>query len=335
MKKIFSLFMFFTLIGTFIFSQGNYQAPNQQTHNSCATARLICGKMQNDIVILYSGTETCTQPIEPQYLRFEQGQNGIINLLTPGGHVGNNQAHTGNFVLYGPFNSFDLNICNEIETGQAQEQFGLLTGTNFIAVQQGHYVMKVTVNECIPTTNNLDLNRKGIILGLGNEFVCEDRPNCLDCISSFSPDPGKYIVSAWVKGEAANKNTSYENPKIIVSYTGISNDSIFIPKGIIIDDWQKVEGEFVIPPNATDIKIELNCKSGSCYFDDIRFSPVNGSMKSYVYDPVSLRLVAELDERNYATFYEYDEEGKLIRVKKETEKGIMTIQENRNNIKKR
>ena len=47
-----------------------------------------------------------------------------------------------------------------------------------------------------------------------------------------------------------------------------------------------------------------------------------------------LRLMAELDERNYATFYEYDEEGKLIRVKKETEKGVMTIQENRANIKK-
>jgi len=58
-------------------------------------------------------------------------------------------------------------------------------------------------------------------------------------------------------------------------------------------------------------------------------------MKSYVYDPISKKLVAELDERNYATFYEYDEEGKLIRVKKETEKGIKTIQENRNSIIKR
>jgi hypothetical protein len=57
-------------------------------------------------------------------------------------------------------------------------------------------------------------------------------------------------------------------------------------------------------------------------------------MVTYVYDPVSLRLVAELDERNYAKFYEYDEDGKLIRVKKETEKGIMTIQETRENNSK-
>ncbi len=38
-------------------------------------------------------------------------------------------------------------------------------------------------------------------------------------------------------------------------------------------------------------------------------------MKSYVYDPINLRLVAELDANNYATFYEYDAEGGLIRTK--------------------
>ena len=54
-------------------------------------------------------------------------------------------------------------------------------------------------------------------------------------------------------------------------------------------------------------------------------------MKSFVYDPITLRLMAEMDERNYATFYEYDEEGALTRVKKETVRGVKTIQESRNN----
>jgi hypothetical protein len=44
--------------------------------------------------------------------------------------------------------------------------------------------------------------------------------------------------------------------------------------------------------------------------------------------------MAELDDRNYATFYEYDEEGTLVRVKKETEKGIYTIKESRSGLKK-
>ena len=67
------------------------------------------------------------------------------------------------------------------------------------------------------------------------------------------------------------------------------------------------------------------------YFDDIRIHPFNGSMKSYVYDGETFWLTSELDDNNYATFYEYDEEGGLIRIKKETARGIVTIQETRSN----
>ena len=41
------------------------------------------------------------------------------------------------------------------------------------------------------------------------------------------------------------------------------------------------------------------------------------AIRSY-YDPVTLLLTAELDDNNYATFYEYDQEGNLTRIKKET-----------------
>jgi hypothetical protein len=57
-------------------------------------------------------------------------------------------------------------------------------------------------------------------------------------------------------------------------------------------------------------------------------------MKSFVYDPVNLRLTAELDENNYATFYEYDDDGALIRLKKETERGVKTIKETRSALLK-
>lgn len=162
-------------------------------------------------------------------------------------------------------------------------------------------------------------------------------PQCFDCVNSFSPVPGKkYMVSGWVKEDsAALSKTSYTYPGITIGCPSVSYTSaLFTPSGAIIDGWQRIEGEFTIPAAATDINITLSCSSGSCLFDDIRVFPFDGSMKSYVYDPVNMRLVAELDERNYATLYEYDEEGKLVRVKKETEKGIMTIKENRNNTKK-
>jgi YD repeat-containing protein len=162
-------------------------------------------------------------------------------------------------------------------------------------------------------------------------------PPCTDCISSFAPIPGKrYLISAWVKeNNPPQPKTSYNYPSITITYPSIpSQIGPFYATGNIIDGWQRLEAGFTIPPGATNMGIKLDCASGSCFFDDIRVQPFDGSMKSYVYDPVNMRLVAELDERNYATKYEYDEEGKLIRVKKETEKGIMTIKENRSNTQK-
>lgn len=70
------------------------------------------------------------------------------------------------------------------------------------------------------------------------------------------------------------------------------------------------------------------------YFDDLRVHPFNANMKSFVYNPVNLRLMAEQDENNYSTFYEYDDDGTLIRVKKETERGIQTIKETRSALLK-
>ncbi len=173
-------------------------------------------------------------------------------------------------------------------------------------------------------------------------IICSPPP-CSDCIGSFAPIPDStYIISAWVKEKVAAldiNTTTYANAKINLSFrTGLTSSpgSVLIgtpvlvsPTGLIIDGWQKIEQKFKIPAGAAALKIDLQ-STVEANFDDIRVFPFNGSMKSYVYDPLTMRLMAELDERNYATFYEYDEEGKLIRVKKETEKGIMTIKESRN-----
>lgn len=124
---------------------------------------------------------------------------------------------------------------------------------------------------------------------------------------------------------------------IIPDFTGEPNRKYY-PNltGDIIDGWQRIHGIFKVPVGTIKIKIELvNDHVNDAYFDDVRIFPVNGNMKSFVYDQQTQRLMAELDENNYATFYEYDKEGGLIRVKKETEKGVFTIQETRSgNVKK-
>ncbi len=163
---------------------------------------------------------------------------------------------------------------------------------------------------------------------------------CEDCISSFAPTVGKtYVLSAWVKQVSGTTNfTTYDDAKIQVSFVGNSALYTFSPSGEIIDGWQKIEQSFFIPNDAQHIKIGLKNESDDsdleAFFDDIRIVPFDANMKSFVYDPANMRLVAELDNQNYATFYEYDEDGALVRVKKETAKGVETIKESRKNIKK-
>jgi hypothetical protein len=167
--------------------------------------------------------------------------------------------------------------------------------------------------------------------------------SCKDCIGSFQPSPGNYIVSLWVREDVSPLPQTYNNAKVEINFItaagtlGPITIGTNSAKNKIIDGWQRIEESFTIPANATDLKLKLVNSSATtdAYFDDIRVFPVDGQMKTYVYDPISLRLTATLDENNYATFYEYDEEGKLIRVKKETEKGVMTIQESREGNKKK
>jgi|GEM_PF-2106545 len=340
MKKILSLYIVLFFGSTVSYSQNKYVTERIDIHNSCVTAKPVCSEAK--ILQLFVNKDSCELNLSPQYFKINFSDSGTIRLKTA--------YHTGTYTLYGPIENYGTSACQAIALGHVEERTDSLTGNDmYIAHKQGFYILKVSV-DCInihdaPTTSrnyqmssrDTEMNYAVYIDVSASSKVtdCKQEPNCLDCIGSFSPNSGKYIISGWVKGASSNRNSSYVNPSIKVSFAGHSLDSIFNPSGVIIDDWQKIEGVVIIPENATDINIELNCKSGKCYFDDIRFVPIDGSMKSYVYDPVNLRLVAELDERNYATFYEYDEEGKLIRVKKETEKGIMTIQENRNNIIKR
>lgn len=155
---------------------------------------------------------------------------------------------------------------------------------------------------------------------------------CGSCFT-FKPDIEKrYWVSAWVKEDVVNPVITYSNlVNMQLEFLGTAETVTLYPTGDIIDGWQRIAGDFKVPTGTTNINISLvnNNTTIAASFDDVRIHPFKGSMKSYAYDASTFWLMAELDDNNYATFYEYDKEGQLIRIKKETEKGIMTIQESR------
>ncbi|THU39413.1 hypothetical protein FAM09_12980 [Niastella caeni] len=157
-------------------------------------------------------------------------------------------------------------------------------------------------------------------------------------LPNFSPIPGKrVIVGGWVKEDNSCLCKGYTRNHILVGFVEGGNvTSIQLtPSGNLVEGWQRYEAVVDIPANATQMTVTLQASdSAATYFDDIRIHPYNAQMRSYVYNSVNLRLMAELDENNYASFYEYDDDGTLVRVKKETERGIQTIKESRSALLK-
>jgi hypothetical protein len=143
----------------------------------------------------------------------------------------------------------------------------------------------------------------------------------------------EYVLSAWIKVE----NTSSVEPVPTYKVNNGERNIQFLgqtfePSGPIINGWQRIEGKAVASSQAThpEIIIQDNTPANEVfYIDDIRIFPEDGNMISYVYDPADYKLRATLDDNNYATFYIYDQSGSLIATKRETERGIKTIQESR------
>lgn len=153
----------------------------------------------------------------------------------------------------------------------------------------------------------------------------------------FMPVPAKkYILSGWVK-DGQPKAAAINGLTLKISGTSYNvNDNAANPavysKIYVVEGWKRFEVVFTMPASG-DFKLELG--GSNINVDDIRIHPYDAQLKSYAYDASSMRLMADLDENNFATFYEYDDEGTLIRVKKETEKGISTIKETRSSVRRR
>jgi PKD repeat protein len=152
----------------------------------------------------------------------------------------------------------------------------------------------------------------------------------------IQPDSGKtYYLSAWVSVNNPHVLTPKLSDRLGIDVilkkkdgSTVSSTSV-VTEGKIIEGWQQVRGSFTCPEK--DLIVALRFKPGStgiAWYDDIRFHPENGNLKSYVYNITDYRLSAILDEDNFATFFYYDKEGNLYLTKKETEDGIKSITEN-------
>lgn len=144
-----------------------------------------------------------------------------------------------------------------------------------------------------------------------------------------------YTVGFWYKiSENAYWNVRAKNN----TTNAILGSAIVSLNQSDIEGWRRMEFSFTVPVTTGPgdiLQLSIEPTDNSLItFDDIRIHPSDAAMQSFVYDRVNYTLRAQLDDNNYASFYNYDEEDNLVQTKKETERGIMTVQQTRKNTVK-
>ncbi|HYG52757.1 MAG TPA: hypothetical protein VD905_17760, partial [Flavobacteriales bacterium] len=146
----------------------------------------------------------------------------------------------------------------------------------------------------------------------------------------------KYLASGWFH---LSDHTHVPNIKVKDVTTGTYITPFVTYNDYpAIENWKKMEIGFEITDDTHQYRIEYyimnstNTTQQSGYLDDIRVQPFESAMVSMVYDPLTLWKIAELDNQNFATFYNYDEEGNVVQVKKETVNGVVTIGTSRSSL---
>jgi hypothetical protein len=240
---------------------------------------------------------------------------------------------------------FDSNVCDTACSSGRRFDFSVYksridssqhhTGRYSIRLQPGDTVgiISTVLDKAVDLTEPT-FNKGDDSCSTSGQVLKSVRAGAGTVLPSFTPLAGKKILfSAWVL-EARDSNTvSYKDNKVIlaVKNDGGNTQTMSInPTGNIIEGWQRYEQVIELPVGSNSLSLLLlSTGTAKVYFDDIRIHPYNANMKSFIYDATTLRMMAELDENNYATFFEYDDDGTLTRVKKETERGIKTIRETR------
>ncbi|MDQ7949125.1 MAG: hypothetical protein REI93_09780, partial [Pedobacter sp.] len=220
---------------------------------------------------------------------------------------------------------------NNIDLKYANGTTSISGYINASVAHTGNYSLDLTssgINLKTFAHNNAYETKPFVVLNAKKEFIINDDKY----FWGFEPLPGKsYLFTVWVRDAGTTTNNHVD---VDLLANGVP---VTLKCTAVVEKWKKIEGTISLigltalqnlnlrlVPNVSNVKI-----------DDIRIHPYNGHMKTYAYDDKNYRLMAELDENAFASFYEYDDEGILVRVKKETERGIVTLKETRSSFKKK
>ncbi|WP_139926244.1 RHS repeat protein [Hymenobacter sp. DG01] len=131
--------------------------------------------------------------------------------------------------------------------------------------------------------------------------------------------PGRrYRLSTWVhESDASRSGQLYA----IIGSTLLGAATINSASAKKAGEWYLLNLYVTVPQGNTGQTLQVGCRntgSGTVYFDDFRFHPLQAPLTAYVYDAHTGQPTHSLDNDNLYTRYEYDAAGQLVRVYKET-----------------
>lgn len=149
-----------------------------------------------------------------------------------------------------------------------------------------------------------------------------------------------YVAKVWIhKSSPRNASISINlqgttgtaNTPVNITNTVLKSDA----NNVTVEDWTLMSVEITVPDNFNlssthKMKVSLTNNtnpSGNAYFDDLSFHPKDAIMSGNVYNAKNGLLIAQLDNENFATLYNYDNSGRVISVYKEYSGGIKRVTE--------
>jgi hypothetical protein len=160
-----------------------------------------------------------------------------------------------------------------------------------------------------------------------------------------SLQPGRtYRASVWIDESSASTAAITVNVNGSRSGTAYNADySAGISQAVAkCGTWYLVYLDFDIPSDyvsssgigANRVTVSLSTSSGTAYFDDFSFHPLDADVTGYVYDALTWQLNYTLDKDNFYSRYEYDNNNRLKAIYRETVNGEVKLKDYKYNIVK-
>lgn len=159
------------------------------------------------------------------------------------------------------------------------------------------------------------------------------------------PDPDAPVARVTIVGRVPDVNGNFvDHPVLDITGANVDefklapddDDSTYQPQRLYkvaqTGEWslyQLIVDNLLLAEVGTTIEVRIgkNHSTDPVWVDDVRAQPLDALMVCYVYDRDNLRLLAQFDDQHFGVFYQYNGEGKLVRTRRETERGIKTITE--------